>query len=317
MEKETVVFLVGPTACGKTDMAIQIAQHMDAEIVSADSVQIYEKLDIGSAKPTKKQLTQVRHHMIDILPLTCADFSASAYQQRAEQTIDHLHTRNKRALVTGGTGFYIQSLTDAMHFSFVGKDQAFRDTWQEREESDAGCAHRALAEIDSAAAAKLHPNDVQRVIRALEVEHITGVPMSRHQQHTRRQAGKYHMIMAGLTMPRAQLYERINLRVDHMMAEGWVEEVKAILAEGYSPALPALRTIGYKEIIAALRGEYTMEEAAERIKLATRHYAKRQWTWFRRDERIRWFDVTDYLNQEEMMQQILEHVSGRSSCGVL
>ena len=299
-----MAFLVGPTACGKTDTAIRLALRLNADIVSADSVQIYEKLDIGSAKPTLAQRAQVRHHLIDILPLTCTDFSVSAYQQIAETTIDRLHEQSRCALVTGGTGFYIRSLTDAMHFSYVSKDQAFRDAWEEREKAEAGCAHRALGEMDPASAEKLHPNDVQRVIRALEVYHMTGTPMSRHRMEGRIE-GKYRVAMVGLTMPRDLLYERVNLRVDMMMKEGLVDEVEEILKEGFPSDLPALQTIGYKETVAALQGEYTMQEAVERIKLATRHYAKRQWTWFRRDERVQWFDVTMYANQEALIEAIL------------
>lgn len=296
--------LVGPTACGKTATSIEIAKQLQAEIVSADSVQIYEKIDIGSAKPSKKELEMVPHHLIDVVPLDYPDFSAANYQTLASVSIDEIEAKQKQTLLVGGTGFYVRSLTDSLDFSSTNRDDGFRLQWQKREEEEPCCAYIELQRIDPVRAEQLHPNDKNRVIRALEVYHLTGQRMSEQKQGN--QDSNYRCAMAGLTMPRVLLYDRVDQRVIQMFDQGLVEEVEMILAEGYDPQLPALQSIGYKETIDYLQGKCSRQEAIEQIQLATRHYAKRQWTWFRRDKRIRWFDITQYA-QEELIYCIINY----------
>ncbi len=296
--KQMLPIIVGPTACGKTAVSIEVAKQLQAEIISADSVQIYEKIDIGSAKPTEDEMQGIRHHMIGVVPLTCTDFSAANYQTQADQIIVDIGQKEKKALVVGGTGFYVRTLTDVLDFAKTNKDENFRAAWRKREEEEPGSTYRALQAVDPIRAEQLHYNDENRIIRALEVYHLTGKPMSEQKQDQTREEGKYSVAMVGLTMPREQLYERINKRVELMFQQGLIEEVENILLEGYQTDLPALQSIGYKETIAYLKGEITKQEAMEQIQLATRHYAKRQWTWFRRDERVFWIDVSLYSKQE-------------------
>lgn len=301
--KQPLPILVGPTASGKTALSILIAEKMGSPIISADSVQVYEHVNIGSAKPTEEERKGIHHDMIDVIPLDEDDFSASQYREMAAQCIDHWHVQGKVPLVVGGTGFYIRSLTDDMNFGMVSKDDSFRAIWEQKEKEDPQCAYRELVRIDPVSANRLHPNDRGRVIRALEVYHLTGQPMSEYRQE--RKQGPYQTPMAGLTMPREQLYERIEQRVDIMFAQGLIEEMESVLSRGYDSNLPALQTIGYKEVGQYLQGKMTEEEAKEAIKLATRHYAKRQGTWFRREQQIRWFDYSHYGTLEEMAEEII------------
>lgn len=303
-KKEKLFVLVGPTASGKTDVSIRLAQYFDAEIISADSVQIYEQLNIGSAKPEKEQLLAVKHHMIGEIPLT-EDFSVSQYQNLAFQAIEEVLAKGKRAFVVGGTGFYVQALTKVMRFSDAAKDEAFRQSWYDKESIEPHSAHRALQKIDPATAERLHPNDQKRVIRALEVYQLSGKRLSESVDED--QEGPYDNIMAGIIMPRELLNERINLRVDLMMKAGLIEEVEGILKDGYDPSLNALQGIGYKEVIAALQGRMSMEEATELIKQSTRQFAKRQWVWFKKDKRIKWFDRTEYKDDERLYDAIKQY----------
>lgn len=299
-----LAILVGPTACGKTATSIEVAKRLNAEIVSADSVQIYEKIDIGSAKPSKEELAAIPHHLIGVIPLDYLDFSAANYQTLANDMVTEIANQKKQTLVVGGTGFYIRSLTDNLDFSETNRDDAFRLYWQMREEEAAGSAYLELQKIDSVRAQQLHPNDKNRVIRALEVYHLTGRPMSEQKQDSIE--SNDHCAMVGLTMPRELLYSRIDARVIQMFDQGLVEEVEGILAEGYDPTVPALQSIGYKETIDYLNGKCSKQEAVEQIQLATRHYAKRQWTWFRRDKRICWFDVTEY-SPERLVDSMIDY----------
>jgi tRNA dimethylallyltransferase len=292
-----IAVLVGPTACGKTAASIAVSKRLNAEIVSADSVQIYEKLDIGSAKPTPEEMDGVVHHMVGNVPLENA-LSVAQYQQMAFECIEDILGRGKLPLIVGGTGLYINALTTYMDFTQAGADQSFRDAKTREEQQEPGCLHRQLAQIDPPSAARLHPNDQKRIIRALEVFHLTGKTLTQSNLEDAAHPPRYQAVLAGLTMPRDMLYERIEKRVDLMFRQGLCQEVKKILEEGYDPELSSLQGLGYKELIAYFQGKCSLEQAMQIIKDDTRHFAKRQWTWFRRDQRIRWFDVSEYSFEE-------------------
>lgn len=300
-----IAVLCGPTASGKTDLAIVLARRMDAEIISADSVQVYERLDIGSAKPTCEQMSLVPHHMIGVIPLSGWDFSVAAYQQMAFACIDDVLSRGKLPLIVGGTGLYIRALTDVMEFSQTGSDDAFRRMWAQRIEEEPGSDYRALQRIDLAAAQRLHPNDTKRVVRALEVFHVSGQTMTQRNERLNGRSPKYRSAMVGITMPRSSLYERIDQRVDMMMSEGLLSEVLDILHDGFDVSAPSLQGLGYKELIAAVQSceerhsSEAIGRAVAQIKLGTRHFAKRQMTWFKRDKRITWLDRTEFASVEE------------------
>ncbi len=294
MQKGKIAVIVGPTACGKTALSIEAAKRLRGEVVSADSVQVYEFLDIGSAKPTPEEMQGIPHHLIGEIPLDAPSFTVAEYQRRASAAIDGILERGKLPLIVGGTGLYVNALTLPMDFTEAASDEAFRKQWQAREEQEPGCAHRALAAIDPQSALRLHPNDKKRVIRALEVHHLTGKTMTEQAQDLEKAEPLYDAVMIGLTMPRELLYARVEQRVDQMMKDGLLDEVRGVLERGYDPTAPSLQGLGYKELIAFLQGEGTLEEAVALIKQKTRNFAKRQWTWFRRDGRITWFDTTQY-----------------------
>ncbi len=287
--KSELFCLLGPTAVGKTEIAIQLAQHLNAEIISVDSRQIYRQMDIGTAKPTPEEQQAARHHLID-----CADisqpFSAADYQSLADAAIADIQNRGKRILLVGGAGLYFRVIVDGL-FEGPGADTALREQL-EREADQLGveALHERLRACDPVSAERIHPNNVVRVIRALEVYELTGVPMSKHQQQWQQDNQRYPFTAFCLTMPRALLYQRIEQRVDVMLANGLVAEVESLLAAGYTRDSAALRSFGYRELIAYLDGKCTYLEAVAQLKQNTRRFAKRQLTWFRKDTRIEWID---------------------------
>lgn len=290
--RDRIAAIVGLTACGKTELSICVAKRLDAEIVSADSVQIYKRLDIGSAKPTHEEMQGVVHHLIDCIPIKRNDFSVAEYQKLAFAAIDDIVSKEKLPLIVGGSGLYINSITRPMDFTQALADESFRLLWQNREAQNKGCAHAQLKIIDPHAAAKLHPNDIKRTIRALEVYHVTGKTITQYGIENAAESPRYDSTIIGLNMPRELLYERIERRVDSMIAAGLIDEVRSILDDGIDPNSLSLQGLGYKELIAAFQGVYSIEEAIADIKLKTRHFAKRQLTWFKKDERIHWIDVS-------------------------
>jgi tRNA dimethylallyltransferase len=297
MEKPMLYILTGPTASGKTAVSILLAKRMNAEILSADSIQIYRGMDIGSAKPGEEERQGVPHHMIDVAAPTERDFSVARYREGALACIADIAARGKAPLVVGGTGLYVNALIYPLSFPSAPPNEVLRAHWSERERAEKGSAHKRLLELDPETARRLHPNDAKRVIRAIEVLEGTRKTLSQlGADFTRRddESLPYRPVLAGLTMPREMLYRRIERRVDAMLASDLEEEVKALLSAGVDAALPAMQGLGYKQMAAYLRGECTRDEAVETIKRETRRFAKRQLTWFRREERIRWFDVTAY-----------------------
>ena len=305
--KPTLLALVGPTGSGKTQTAIDLAGALDAEIVSMDSMQVYRGMDIGTAKPTAQQRAAAVHHMLDV-----ADpherFTTAAYRDMATQVIGDILARGKRVLLAGGTGLYLQALSTGMALGEQGADDALRSRLRALAEQPGGekQLHAMLAEADPQAAARLHPNDVRRVIRALEICESTGKREGERVSDA-HQEGPYRVCVYGLSLPREQMYARINARVDEMMLEGLVDEVKSLLAQGVEPRAEggAMQAIGYKEIVSALRGEIPMERAVELIKQGSRRYAKRQWTWFRRDPDTRWYDWTQYPSAQALENALL------------
>lgn len=287
--KSRLLCLLGPTAVGKTEIAIQLAQHLNAEIVSVDSRQIYRQMDIGTAKPTSEEQQTARHHLIDCVDIS-QPFSVADYQSLVDTAIADIQNRGKQVLLVGGAGLYFRAVVDGL-FEGPDADTALRERLeQEAAQHGVNVLHERLRACDPVSAERIHPNNVVRVIRALEVYELTGTPMSEHQQQWHQENQRYPFIAFCLTMPRALLYQRIEQRVDVMLANGLIAEVESLLAAGYARDSAALRSFGYKELIAYLDGECTYLEAVEQLKQNTRRFAKRQLTWFRKDTRIDWVD---------------------------
>ncbi|MEW6726954.1 tRNA (adenosine(37)-N6)-dimethylallyltransferase MiaA [Desulforudis sp. 1088] len=289
-EKPALLVITGPTATGKTSAGIEAALRLNGEIVSADSMMVYRGMDVGTAKPTAAEMKGVPHHLIDVVDPD-EDFSVACYQELAEKHIQEISARGKLPILVGGTGLYVRAVLDHYHF-VVGPDRALR-----RELQDAARArgvawlHGQLAGVDPVSAQRLHPNNVRRVIRALEVYYRTGRPLSSFQDRDHKTDPKYRTLVFGLICDRDEMYRRIEKRVDEMLAAGLVEEVRRLINRGYERNLPSMKGLGYKEIAAYLAGETGLDEAVETLKRNTRRFAKRQLTWFRRDERIIWLDV--------------------------
>lgn len=282
-----LVVVCGPTAVGKTDAAIALAPRLNAEIVCADSRTVYRGMDIGTAKPTSAQRARVPHHLLDIADPNQV-VTLATYRDKAVQVIADLRARGRIPLLTGGTGLYIRAVVDGFTIPQVPPDAALRAQLESDERAQPGRLHAKLQQVDPQAAARIHPRNIRRLVRALEVYERTGRPISSLQRTDPIGAA----VQVALTMDREALYSRIDARVDAQLAAGLVAEVEQLVARGYATTLPAMRGLGYKEIVEYLRGRVGFEEAVRRLKRNTRHLAKRQFTWFRRDSRIRWLNVT-------------------------
>lgn len=280
--------ILGPTAVGKTEIAIEVAQHLNAEIVSVDSRQIYREMDIGTAKPTREEQLAARHHLIDCVDIADS-FSVAAYQALADAAIRNIHNRDKRVMLVGGSGLYFRAIVDGL-FEGPSADAAIRKRLrQEAAHQGVEALHTRLRACDAASAARIHPNNLVKVIRALEVYELTGTPISQLQQQWNNKP-RYPFIAFGVSLPREQLYRRIEQRADAMLADGLIEEVEQLLARGYSRNAIALQSFGYKEFIVYLDGNCTLDEAIAQLKQNTRRFAKRQLTWFRGDARLKWIE---------------------------
>ena len=288
--KNTCWILTGPTASGKTSLSIRLAKEFDCEIVCMDSMQIYRRMDIGTAKPTADEMEGIPHHMIDVADPDEA-FSVARYQEMAEECIADIHARGKRALLVGGTGLYLRALRQPMIMGDVAGDDLIRAELEAIAVDAEGKQrlHDMLEEVDPATAARLHLNDVRRVVRALEVFRLTGKPFSQQEQPL--QESRFQYRVATLTMDRALLYGRIEKRVDLMVQQGLVGEVRKLLESGVPADCQAMKAIGYKEIVPFLRGDADWATTEYLLKLNTRHYAKRQLTWMRREEDVLWVDA--------------------------
>ncbi|WP_455538701.1 tRNA (adenosine(37)-N6)-dimethylallyltransferase MiaA [Terrisporobacter sp.] len=310
MKKIPLIILTGPTAVGKTALSIELAKNLNAEIISADSMQIYEYMDIGSAKVTKKEMDGVIHHLIDEVKPDFP-FSVSEFQKRANKYIKEIAYKGKSVLVTGGTGLYLNSLIYNMDFAKSNGNSKLREELEnELKENGIDYIHEKLKSLDEEAASRIHKNNTKRVIRAIEVC-LSGNKMQDFSNDLKYNED-YLPIIIVLNRDREVLYDRINKRVDIMMKNGLIEEVKKLLNMGYDKNLISMQGIGYKEIVKYLEGEYTLDEAVEIIKRDSRRYAKRQITWFKRYEDSKWFDLDNYDNQEILKEEILDYIENIS-----
>ncbi len=294
-----VIILLGPTGVGKTGASIHLAKSLNAEIISADSMQIYRHMDIGTAKPSPEEMRIVRHHMIDIVEPS-EIFSTGEYIDRVVPIIEGLHLQGKVPVIVGGTGLYIRAMTRGI-FSGPSADWALREELRSEEEKDKGSLHRYLQRLDPDAAARVTEKDIRRIVRALEVCLKTKTGITELQKNLTK-ALPYEFIRIGLARERKELYRLIEERVDSMFSEGLLDEVRSLLL--LNPGKTALQAIGYKEIVAYLRGDCSLEEAVRLIKKRSRNYAKRQFTWFRREAGILWSDITGLFNAEEIFETI-------------
>ncbi|MCH5252148.1 MAG: tRNA (adenosine(37)-N6)-dimethylallyltransferase MiaA [Lachnospiraceae bacterium] len=303
--KKPLIVLTGPTAVGKTEISIQLAKACGGEIISADSMQVYRHMDIGTAKIRPDQMQGIPHYMIDEWEPD-EEFNAYLFQKRVKQYIEDIHSRGKIPLLVGGTGFYIQAVLYDIEFTDGQADDSYRNMLaKEAKEKGAGWLHKELEKIDAVSAAAIHENNVKRVIRALEYYHFTGEKFSLHNASQRKRKSPYSFLYVVLTMEREDLYRRIDRRVDRMMAEGLEREVDWLLKQGYDTSLVSMQGLGYKEIAAALKGECTMEEAVYRLKRDTRHFAKRQMTWFRREKEVTMLSKENFRTDEEIVENIV------------
>ena len=301
MQKTPVLCVAGPTATGKTALAIKLAQQLGGEIISMDSMQVYRRMDIGTAKPTEAEQAGIPHHLIDVAEPT-QPYTVAQYAAQATEAAIAIRARGKLPILAGGTGFYLRALTHGLSLGHVQSDPALREQLKAMGETPEGRRqlHDRLRAMDPEAAARLHANDVQRVSRAIEVFTLTGKPIS---MQTPAEANcPFALCLIGTTMERGQLYERINARVEGMLARGLLGEVQALLQSGVPPTAQAMQGIGYKELAPVALAGAPLDAAVQAIQQNTRHYAKRQWTWFRAEPRFTWFDTEDTACQTQALR---------------
>lgn len=288
---EKILVVTGPTATGKTALSVELAKKLGGEIVSADSMQIYRGMDIGTAKVTKAEMQNIPHHMIDIADPS-EDYSVSRYVEEADAAVRGILSRGRLPIVAGGTNLYIDSLIAGLDFAEKAEDAALRESLNKQYDDIGGEAMlEHLRGFDPERAAKLHPADKRRIVRAVEIYILTGETITRHDEETKKRPKRYDAVKIALTFAdRAVLYDRINARVDKMVSDGLFDEVKGLLDSGLSPESTSMQAIGYKEPAAYFRGEMSKDEAIELIKLSSRRYAKRQLTWLRRDTTVLWHE---------------------------
>ncbi len=290
MKKKPLIAVVGPTASGKSALAFYLAKQVDGEIVAMDSMQVYQQLNIGTAKASKKEQEEIPHHLIDVVS-PWEEYSVSQYREKALKSIEEIFQRGKQPILVGGTGLYYQSILQPIQLGHVGKNEGFRKTLEKIGATEDGKKelHRLLQEKDMKASEKIHKNDVKRVIRALEVIESTGELFSA-QRGLWKEDSPYKMQSFAVHWPREILYQRINHRVDQMMKEGLLEEVEGLIKEGVPSIAQSMQGIGYKELVPVLAEGSPLEEALEKLKQSTRKYGKRQITWFKRYEHITWLE---------------------------
>ena len=305
--REQILALVGPTAVGKTELSLRLAQDLDGEIISTDSMQIYKGMDIGTAKASAKERDIVPHHMIDIIEPD-QEFSVADFQSQVDQLIPKIADRDKLPMLVGGTGLYVKSVIQGFIFPEMETDWELRNRLEEEaEEHGTEHVHDKLKEVDPKLADKLHPNDLRRVIRGIEVYRKTGKTTTHFKQKAKERPPRYEAVKIGLYRDRDKLYERINERVELMMDQGLLKEVKSLYQQGYDLELTSMQALGYKQLINYFEGEYDLEEAIRLIKRDTRHFAKRQLNWFKRDDSIKWFDVGEY-QFEDLVAEVKEEI---------
>ncbi|MBM3251849.1 MAG: tRNA (adenosine(37)-N6)-dimethylallyltransferase MiaA [Candidatus Omnitrophica bacterium] len=299
--KKKIIFLVGPTASGKSAVALELAEKLNCEIISCDSMQVYKELNIVSAKPSKSDRKKIQHHLIDVVSVA-DNYNVADYQSQAQEAIKKIHKKNKIPLIVGGSGLYIKVLLDGI-FSEAASDKKIRDKlFKQAEKYGKSYLYCRLNKIDPAAANKIHPNDLRRIVRALEVYAKTKIPISRLQSQTKGLFDEYEVELFGLQLDRQELYQRINDRVDKMFESGLVKELKRVLHKKLS--LTAKKIIGIKEIQNFLTERISADEAKDLLKRNTRHYAKRQLTWFRKEKRINWIQINPDENPKTIAGKI-------------
>ncbi|SHH02732.1 tRNA dimethylallyltransferase [Thermosyntropha lipolytica DSM 11003] len=300
--------IVGPTAIGKTEVSLIVAQKLKGEIISCDSMQIYKGMDIGTAKVGEEERKKVVHHMIDIVDPE-VNYSVADYQKKVKELIRDINSRGRLPILVGGTGLYYQAVVDDYKFfPMPSKDEVRRRLEEMVNEKGLSWAYEYLKTVDPDYAALISSNDQKRIIRALEVYYLTGKPFSRFQT---RDVSCYNLAAVGLYLERDELYRRIDQRVEEMIAKGLIEEVYALFKKGYDPSLNSMQALGYKQVWYYLSGFLTYEEMLREIKRETRHYAKRQYTWFKKDKRIMWINVKDYPSSAILAQKICAYIAGQ------
>ena len=310
-KKKPMIILTGPTAVGKTDLSIQLAKAIGGEIISADSMQVYRHMDIGSAKVTPEEMDGVPHHLIDVLEPE-EEFNVVVFQKLAKEALTGIYERGHIPIIVGGTGFYIQALLYDIDFTENDGDTAIRRELEKLAQTQgAGCLHQMLQEIDPESAVAIHQNNVKRVIRAIEFYRQTGKKISLHNEQEREKQSPYQFLYYVLDTDRKTLYERIDRRVDLMMEHGLVDEVKHLADMGCTRDMVSMQGLGYKEILDYLSGEIPLEEAVYILKRDTRHFAKRQITWFKRERDVRWLELEQFQNdRKKVLEHILDEIEG-------
>lgn len=305
--KKNLLIISGPTAVGKTNISIKLAQMLNGEIISADSMQIYREMDIGSAKITKEEMEGVVHHLIDVVSPN-EEFSVADFKTLATEAIDDISSRGKLPIIVGGTGLYIDSLICNYDFTDGFKDEDYRNMMYDiGNEKGNEYVHDMLKEVDPISAEKIHPNNLKRVVRALEVYKLTGKPFSSYDVGNEKFNIPYNIFYYVLTMNRETLYERINKRVDIMMDQGLLEEIKNLKSKGYEANMQSMKGIGYKELLYYFDGSISLDKSIDMIKQGSRNYAKRQLTWFRKDPRVVYADK-DILSEDDIITKILSDI---------
>ena len=309
--KQPLIVLTGPTAVGKTSLSISLAKAVNGEIISADSMQVYKKMDIGSAKIRSEEMQGIPHYLVDVLEPE-EEFHIVKFQQMAKKAMEDIYSRGKIPILVGGTGFYIQAVTKDIDFTEAQQENDYRKELEALAEEKGGeHLHEMLRKVDPVSADAIHAHNVKRVIRALEFYHQNGSPISAHNEEQKQHESPYNLAYFVLNMPRELLYERIDLRVDQMMKEGLLEEVARLKEEGCHRGMVSMQGLGYKEILEYLEGTCTLEEAVYRLKRDTRHFAKRQITWFKRERDVIWIDKKEHnYDEKKILDTMLTQLKG-------
>lgn len=303
-----LIILTGPTAAGKTELSIKLAKKVGGEIISADSMQVYKKMNIGTAKIKPEEMDGIRHFLVDELD-PAEEFHVVSFQQMAKQALKEIYEKGKIPIVVGGTGFYIQALLYDIDFSKEDSDQEYREELRQlAAEKGNAYLHQQLSLVDPESALAIHENNTKRVIRALEFYKKTGSKISRHNEEERKKESCYNFVYFVLSHDREILYDRINKRVDKMIETGIISEVEQLAKEGYTKDMVSMQGIGYKEVFDYLDGRQSLEETTERIKKDTRHFAKRQLTWFRREKEVTMINRQDYQGEDEILAFMLDKI---------
>lgn len=304
-KKRPLIILTGPTAVGKTELSIALAKKIGGEIISADSMQVYKHMDIGTAKIMPEEMQGVKHYLIDELEPD-EEFNVTVFKEKCDKYIEEIYSHKKIPVIVGGTGFYIQAVLYDIDFKETDSDDSYRKELQEfARKSGNEALHARLREVDEKAAEQIHPNNVKRVIRALEYFKQTGEKISEHNEEQQQNESPYDFRYYVLRLPREILYERINKRVDIMREAGLTKEVKQLMDMGCTKDMVSMQGIGYRQIIEALEGKCSIEEAYDKIKLDTRHFAKRQFTWFNREKTVTWIDKDKFEDEDSILQYCL------------